>query len=77
MKFKPIPETRKALVRLGYRKKSCDGKKRHANYLEAVARMRFMEREYNERGGQPLNVYYCRFCDGYHIGHLPKDRKVR
>lgn len=47
------------------RRVSCSGKARHktADFAEVAAvKMR-------KKTGDHFNVYKCRFCNGYHIGH--------
>lgn len=47
------------------RRKACEGKARHLTAEHAMIALR--------KTRQPdMNVYRCRFCGGYHIGHLPK-----
>ena len=48
---------------------SCDGKARHEYQAQAAAAKRAMV-----ASGSPhwqINVYKCRFCHGWHLGHPP------
>ena len=46
----------------------CKGKRRYADEFRAreVARLRMRS------GSEPLRVYHCEFCDGYHLTHKMK-----
>ena len=48
------------------RRKTCTGKCRYATLAEAQA-ARWRSSHY--RGQAGLNVYRCRYCGGYHLGH--------
>lgn len=48
------------------RRKSCTGKIGHETAGVAVAAMKSVQRR---RWYGPMNVYRCRFCSKYHIGH--------
>ena len=48
------------------RRRSCQGKVRYATAGKAsAARGIIQHRSYTG----PMNIYKCRFCGGYHIGH--------
>jgi hypothetical protein len=49
------------------KRKSCVGKIRHASSNDARQALRKTVR-YDEVH-QPMNVYQCQFCGGFHIGH--------
>lgn len=49
------------------RRKSCAGKVRHDD--AATARKALFLTVQGDRVHQPMNVYRCKFCKGYHIGH--------
>ena len=55
------------------RKKSCGGKvgyeSAHAGYLAMIALYR---KDAKHLGFEKMNVYKCRFCKKYHIGHRKK-----
>ena len=51
------------------RRKSCDGKVRHAT-LEAA---KLAARKASSGSVGKLWAYKCKFCKNYHIGHPPKD----
>lgn len=51
------------------RRKSCDGKVRHADSAAAAHAIYLLNRTNGYQG--PMNAYRCRFCGGYHIGHRP------
>lgn len=53
------------------RRKSCEGKKRYDNEAEARKQCNWFWYERDAR----LNVYKCKFCGGFHIGH--PDRKTK
>lgn len=44
------------------RKASCDGKRQFESYSVA-------ERASHRIDGEHLNVYHCRFCGHFHVGH--------
>lgn len=49
------------------RKNACLGKIRHRTAEDAqIERVKAMK-----RGVRGLNVYYCKYCNGYHVGHKP------
>lgn len=47
------------------RAKVCGNKQRHATKEAAMAQFRSMRRE----GSIALQVYLCKFCKHYHVGH--------
>ena len=49
------------------RRRACDGKKRYATEAEAQPAVTSLWIQYQER----TSAYHCRFCGGYHVGHLP------
>ncbi len=52
------------------RRKSCRHKVRHLTAECAQATIRAL---HAQRGCQGrMNAYLCRFCNGYHIGHTPR-----
>jgi hypothetical protein len=48
------------------RRRACEGKVRFESRDAAERKRRFVYRDYNEKA---LNVYKCRFCGGWHLGH--------
>jgi hypothetical protein len=50
------------------RRRACQGKVRHADYNAANAALRALVRAKGEQGR--LQAYRCRFCRGYHFGHV-------
>ncbi len=56
------------------RRKSCDGKVRHADAAGGLAHIGRLARS---GSGGSMNVYRCQFCKGYHIGHRSKIMKLR
>ena len=56
------------------RRKSCDGKVRHADSTAALAHIRGLIR--NGGIGQ-FDAYRCKFCKGYHVGHRKNMTKLR
>jgi rubrerythrin len=51
------------------RRKACKGKARHADRHTAAAALFALNRNKGYQG--PMNVYSCKFCGGWHIGHRP------
>lgn len=52
------------------RRKSCDGKTRFESFAAAAGALRaFLRKVGND--GWPLSPYRCRFCNGFHFGHVP------
>lgn len=49
------------------RRRACEGKRRHAGRQEAERALRRMK----PRAQGVLNVYRCRNCGGWHVGHAP------
>jgi hypothetical protein len=54
------------------RAKSCENKRRYQTSAEAEATAQHRR---EESGELDLDIYPCRFCDGWHIGHTPTKRK--
>ena len=54
-------------------RRQCAGKQRHESKGKAEAHLRAFSRRY---GPTKMQVYFCRFCKGYHVGHPPKDPTV-
>lgn len=52
------------------RRKACKGKVRHVDAQSAAQALFALHRNKGYQG--PMNVYACRFCGGYHIGHRPR-----
>jgi hypothetical protein len=50
------------------RRKSCQGKRRHASAADAGDAIDSMVRAGKARVGA-LSPYACRFCGGWHVGH--------
>lgn len=46
------------------RRRSCGSKVRHKTAEFALLALRHTR-------GRDLNVYHCKFCGGYHVGHMP------
>lgn len=53
------------------RAKSCESKRRYATSSEAEATAQHRR----EESGEPLDIYPCRFCSGWHIGHAAPKKK--
>lgn len=52
------------------RRRSCEGKTRFESFAAAAGALRaFLRKASNE--GWPLSPYRCRFCNGFHFGHVP------
>lgn len=52
---------------------SCAGKIRHPDTASAYAQVKSLLKS----GKGRLKSYHCRFCGGWHVGHLPKSAKTR
>lgn len=48
------------------RRKQCEGKIRHTTQVGAYIALKNTPRD-----GKRMNVYRCKFCRGWHIGHAP------
>ncbi len=57
------------------RRKSCDGKQRYDNHIDANKAMWSLMQSTRFNGGK-MQVYKCKFCGHYHIGHLDKRAKT-
>lgn len=55
------------------RRRACGHKQRFSDRPAAEAAMFKVVHAKNRRGGW-LNVYCCRFCNGYHFGHSSSKR---
>ncbi|MBX3588782.1 MAG: hypothetical protein KF796_19290 [Ramlibacter sp.] len=63
----------KRAIRRQYRRKSCQGKVRHADEVAAKVALRMLHQNRGYQGF--MSAYSCKFCGGWHIGHVPvKDR---
>lgn len=54
------------------RAKSCESKRRYATSSEAESTARHRR---EESGELDLDIYPCRFCNGWHIGHTQPRKK--
>lgn len=54
----------------------CHGKVSHCSRRTALEAMRLLvlHDDINGRRRQPMNVYYCQRCAGYHVGHNDPNR---
>lgn len=50
--------------------RSCEGKKRHPSRAAARVHMHALI----TKGAAPLNVYKCRYCQAWHVGHIRRYR---
>lgn len=50
------------------RRRGCEGKQRHTTHGRAAAHIRSLRASHNYRP-EWLQVYRCKFCKGYHVGH--------
>lgn len=57
------------------RRRACEGKVRHGDKESALAHLYWSLRRFEQAGY--LNVYPCRFCGGWHIGHKPRPKAQR
>jgi hypothetical protein len=53
------------------RRNACEGKTRFETFLEAGRALRAFLRKASSSDGWPLSAYRCRFCNGFHFGHIP------
>lgn len=51
------------------RRSACSGKLRYATHDEAEQARGLAQR----RDPWPIRAYRCRYCRGYHIGHVPSE----
>jgi hypothetical protein len=56
-----------------FRRRSCAGKKRYSSYVLAYA----AQEGHAETFGETLEVYFCHFCRGIHLGHHSKEVERR
>lgn len=56
------------------RRKACTGKKRHKNREEAEYHRWLL---YQQGSTGSLNVYHCKFCNGWHVGHREGSSKFK
>ena len=49
------------------------GKTRHATRREADDWLRHLQRKHSANG---LNVYRCRWCGAFHLGHLGPEERI-
>lgn len=52
------------------RRKSCSGKRAYDSSAEGMTAMMNLKRNTGDTSW--FNVYRCRFCKRYHIGHAPR-----
>jgi hypothetical protein len=52
------------------RRRSCDGKTKFTSFSEAAGALRAFVRGASTEGW-PMSAYRCRFCNGFHFGHVP------
>lgn len=50
------------------RRRACSGKQRHPTEEAARAHVAAL---YHQRGALGLNIYKCKFCGAWHVGHRP------
>lgn len=51
------------------RRKTCSSKQRHATLAAALAHIGSLHRA--DEIHQRMSAYACRFCHGFHVGHMP------
>lgn len=56
----------------GIRRRACAGKRRHATKQAASAHWFKL----HLKDAEPMTVYRCKFCRGWHVGHRMAVRKV-
>ena len=52
------------------RRQACDGKTRFPTFSDAANALRGFLRLASS-DGWPMSPYRCRFCSGFHFGHVP------
>jgi hypothetical protein len=52
------------------RRRACDGKTRFTSFAAAAGALRLLLRA-GGYDGWPMNAYRCKFCNGFHFGHVP------
>jgi hypothetical protein len=57
------------LIRLA---RPCWRKQRHLSYGAAAAQLRSLDRRGFLRPEENARVYFCKFCQSYHVGRLTK-----
>lgn len=60
-------------LELAKRHPQCRGKIRYGTWEDAQRHCAELagSRDEHRRRAQRLNVYHCRWCGGYHVGHRP------
>lgn len=58
------------------RRKACKGKRRYATAAEAGNAAWHVDQK-SALGGRVLHAYRCKFCNGYHFGHMPIKNRSR
>lgn len=57
------------------RRRQCEGKRRFPDVESATLRRRYLQRKNDD--GRPMNIYLCKFCGGYHVGHAQDWKKAK
>ena len=53
------------------RRKSCKGKVKHKSRIDAIKAMT----KTRQKGESRMHAYRCKFCGGWHIGHMTYQQK--
>lgn len=54
--------------------RECTGKQAHETKTEALAHSGSLRRRFAATSGT-ANVYRCRYCSNWHVGHRPRRRR--
>jgi hypothetical protein len=54
--------------------RSCLSKTRHSSQRKACCALSYLRRKYKIAPGD-LQIYFCRFCKGWHVGHPKINRQ--
>jgi hypothetical protein len=65
---KAFVESLDPIAKEEFRRRSCSGKKRYGSQDLAA----FAQERHAEDLGENLEIYFCWFCRGFHIGHASK-----
>jgi len=58
------------LAKIKKRNNECTRKRSHTTYESALKEIiRLKESNSKKLRDSTLHIYYCRYCNGYHIGH--------
>lgn len=58
------------------RRNGCEGKKRYETQKEAEHGRNYLVIKTMDQHKSYVNVYHCKFCGGWHVGHLSKRQNL-